>query len=133
MLANSANAVNPAMAAVCNVFLIIVPRPLGRAIFVRLIHGTSQNQPDAGQSKINLEMPARRRFSQLAAQRRSRSPAISNPAGGTTLEMLRLHSGWQASVFRQFATVLGVGNHDIAVVGPRMWEPRAIKHVERNR
>jgi hypothetical protein len=27
VLANSANAVNPAMAAVCNVFLIIVPLP----------------------------------------------------------------------------------------------------------
>jgi hypothetical protein len=52
---------------------------------------------------------------------------------GHHFEMLRLHSGWHASVLRQFATVLGVGNHDIAVVGPRMWEPRAIKHVERNR
>jgi hypothetical protein len=44
-----------------------------------------------------------------------------------------LHSGWQASVLRQFATVLGVGNHDIAVVGPRMWEPRANQTCRKKR
>jgi hypothetical protein len=40
--------------------------------------------------------------------------------------------GWQANVFRQCATVLGVSDNDIVRVGPRIWGRRTIKHVERN-
>jgi hypothetical protein len=43
VLANGANAVNPAMAAICNVFLI-VPVP-GRAIFVRSFDSTCHYSP----------------------------------------------------------------------------------------
>jgi hypothetical protein len=40
--------------------------------------------------------------------------------------------GWQANVFRQSATALGVSDNDIVWVGPRVWGRRTIKQVERN-
>ena len=40
--------------------------------------------------------------------------------------------GWQANVFRQSATALGVSDNDIVWAGPRIWGRRTIKHVERN-